>query len=237
MIPKKIHYCWFGRGKKPPLVDKCIKSWKKYCPDYEIIEWNEDNLDVNMNQYTKYHYDKKNYAFLCDYVRLEIVYKYGGFYFDTDVELVKNIDFLLNYSAVFGFESKKYVNTGQGFGAEANHITIYEMKSVYEKFFPNEDGEFKTVSCPIYNTESLKKFGIKLDGKTQNIDNMIIFSPEYMNPYDDLKGVLNKTNNTISIHWYMKSWISRRHLIRSKITRPFHRVFGDDCFKWLKRKG
>ena len=90
MIPKKIHYCWFGRAAKPRLAEKCIKSWKKYCPDYEIIEWNEDNFDVNLNPYTKMCYTQKKYAFLSDYIRLLIVYRHGGIYLDTDVEIIKS---------------------------------------------------------------------------------------------------------------------------------------------------
>lgn len=105
MIPKKIHYCWFGRGEKPKLAKKCIDSWKKYCPDYEIIEWNEDNFDINLNSYTKWCYDNRKYAFLSDYVRLWVVNQNGGIYFDTDVEVIRNIDFLLDDQAFFGFET------------------------------------------------------------------------------------------------------------------------------------
>ncbi len=94
MIPKKIHYCWFGGADKPKSVKKCISSWKKFCPDYEIIEWNESNYDVNSTGYTKMCAEEKKYAFLSDFARLEIIEKNGGIYFDTDVELIKNIDFL-----------------------------------------------------------------------------------------------------------------------------------------------
>ena len=96
MIPRKIHYCWFGRGEKPRLAQKCIASWKKYCPDYEIIEWNEDNFDVNRNAYTQMCYKEKKYAFLTDYLRLLIVEEHGGIYFDTDVEAVRSFDELLD---------------------------------------------------------------------------------------------------------------------------------------------
>ena len=131
MIPKKIHYCWFGRGEKPKLAQKCIASWKKYCPDYEIIEWNENNFDVNMNGYTKWCYENKKYAFLSDYVRLLAVYKNGGLYFDTDVELIRNTDFLLNDQAFFGFETdgtevsnpkNADINSGLRFGCERSRL-------------------------------------------------------------------------------------------------------------------
>ena len=109
MIPKIIHYCWFGRGEKSKLAQKCIDSWKKYCPDYEIIEWNEDNFNIEMNGYTRMCYNQKKYAFLSDYVRLLVVEQYGGIYFDLDVELVKSLDDLLKHEAFFGFETDEYV--------------------------------------------------------------------------------------------------------------------------------
>ena len=128
MIPKKIHYCWFGYGEKTKLVQKCIASWKKYCPDYEIIEWNETNFDVNKNAYTKMCYEQKKYAFLTDYIRLVVIAEYGGIYLDTDVELVRNIDKLLENRAFFGFETDEYVATGLGFGAESGNKMIIDIK-------------------------------------------------------------------------------------------------------------
>ena len=110
MIPKTIHYCWFGRGEKPKLAQKCIASWRKFCPDYEIIEWNEDNFDVNLNAYTLMCYQEKRFAFLSDYVRLLVVRDHGGIYFDTDVEVVKNFDNLLEFEAFFGFQQLRYDN-------------------------------------------------------------------------------------------------------------------------------
>ena len=112
MIPKKIHYCWFGRGEKPKLAQMCIASWRKYCPDYEIVEWNEDNFDLDYNAYTRYCYDNKKWAFLSDFVRLVVVAEHGGLYFDTDVELLKSPDELLRYGAFYGFENDSNINTG-----------------------------------------------------------------------------------------------------------------------------
>ena len=128
MIPKKIHYCWFGRGEKPKLARRCIASWKKFCPDYEIIEWNEDNFDINTNAYMQMCYEQKRYAFLTDYLRLLIIQEHGGVYFDTDVEVVKPLDDLLDSGAFFGFETDQYVNTGEGFGAEAGHPVVRQMQ-------------------------------------------------------------------------------------------------------------
>ena len=132
MIPKKIHYCWFGRGEKPKLAQKCIASWKKYCPDYEIIEWNEDKFDVNMNGYTRMCYAEKKYAFLSDYVRWVVVAEHGGLYFDTDVELINPIDGLMNNDAFYGFETKEYVASGLGFGSVVRGKTILAMLAEYD---------------------------------------------------------------------------------------------------------
>ena len=124
MIPKKIHYCWLGGAKKPKLAKKCIKSWKKYCPDYEIIEWNESNLDISsFPLYTRQAYEKKKWGFVPDYIRCWLVYNYGGIYLDTDVELIKNLDDLLKNPSFFGFESEKSVALGLAFGGEAGAVS------------------------------------------------------------------------------------------------------------------
>lgn len=235
MIPKKIHYCWFGGNEKPKAVEKCIASWRKYCPDYEIIEWNEDNFDVNQNQYMKYCYENKKWAFLSDLARLLVVNEQGGIYFDTDVELVRNPDFLLDYGAFYGFETPQYVATGLGFGAAAHHPTIESMIDQYKKLETDENGNYPTIACPKLNTKALMPFGLVLNGEKQVIGDAVILPIEYMNPYDDPKGVLNKTENTVSIHWYSKSWMSKKTILRSKLMKPFHRVFGNDCFRWLKK--
>lgn len=235
MIPKKIHYCWFGRGELPALAQKCIESWRKYCPDYEIVEWNEDNFDLDYNEYTRYCYNNKKWAFLSDFVRLIVVAEQGGIYFDTDVELLKNPDELLKYGAFYGFENDQNVATGLGFGAEANHPTICAMKGAYEKVQPNEQGNYPMIVCPALNTKALLPFGLKLDGTRQNVGGAEILPAEYLNPYDDPTGRLNKTQNTISVHWYSKSWISKKTILRSKLMKPLHRIFGVDAFKRFRK--
>lgn len=227
MIPKKIHYCWFGRGEKPKLAKKCIESWKKYCPDYEIVEWNEDNFDINQNEYTKYCYENKKFAFLSDYARLMVVYKEGGIYFDTDVEVIKSFDALLNNKAFVGFETDEYVNTGVGFGAEKNHPVIEQMLREYDKL---SDGKSGTIGCPILNTEALKKSGLKLNGQTQSLKDVTVYSAEYFNPYDAPTGRLSKSENTYSIHWYAASWLSKRKRLRCLVMKPVHRLFGKNIF-------
>ncbi len=235
MIPKKIHYCWFGRGEKPKLAKKCIASWKKYCPDYEIIEWNEDNFDLDYNGFTRYCYDNKKWAFLSDFARLVVVAEHGGIYFDTDVELLKKPDALLQYEAFYGFENDSNIATGLGFGAEANHPTILTMKEQYANIRPNDDGTYPMIVCPALNTTGLLPFGLVLDGTRQNIAGAEILPVDWLNPYDDPTGRLNKTKNTVSVHWYSKSWMSKGKIIRSMLTKPLHRLFGVDAFKRFRK--
>lgn len=237
MIPKKIHYCWFGRGEKPKLANKCIYSWKKYCPDYEIIEWNEDNFDVNLNGYTKWCYENKKYAFLSDYVRLLVVYQYGGLYFDTDVELLRNPDFLLDNQAFFGFETdgledlnlkKAKLNSGLSFGSVANGLALQTMLKEYE---PLLDGNHGVVMCPKLNTQALEKLGLKTDGSYQEFSWGTVYPKEYFNPYESTTGRLNKTTNTVSVHWYMGSCLSKKQKLRSMISKPLHRILGVNFFR------
>lgn len=232
MIPKVIHYCWFGRGEKPKLAQKCIASWKKFCPDYEIIEWSEDNFDVNRNGYTRMCYEQKKYAFLSDYARLLAVAEHGGVYLDTDVELLHSLDSLLSHPAYFGFEDAEHVNTGVGFGAEPGNPAVLAMLAEYDGLLSGSKG---VTGCPILNTSALKKLGLCLNGEKQDLGIAVVYPADYFNPYDDPTGRLNQTANTISIHWYAKSWLSKGTILRSKLTRPLHRIFGVDAFKRFRR--
>ena len=232
MIPKKIHYCWFGRGEKPKLAQKCIASWKKYMPDYEIIEWNEDNFDVNRKVYTQICYKEKKFAFLTDYLRLLIINEHGGLYFDTDVEVVRSFDNLLECGAFFGFETSQYANTGEGFGAEPGHPAVQQMLKEYEPFL---DGLHGTIGCPHLNTEALLKLGLKQNGQLQILGDVIVYPSDYFNPMDSTTGVIKRTKNTYSIHRYSMSWLPLHRRIRSKITQRIHRIWGVDSLAWLRR--
>ena len=232
MIPKKINYCWFGKGEKSKLAVKCINSWRKYCPDYEIIEWNEDNFDVTMNGYTEMCYKEKKYAYLSDYARLLIVAEHGGLYFDTDVELVKSPDELLSNDAFFGFENEEYVATGLGFGSVPHGIAIEYMLAEYVPLLNGTNG---TMVCPRLNTKALVKLGLVQNGLEQKVCDAVIYPPSIFNPYDSATGKLNKTNETISIHWYAATWMSKRQKIRGMITKPLHRIFGVDAFKRFRK--
>lgn len=231
MIPKKIHYCWFGKNELPEKARKCINSWKKYCPDYEIIEWNETNIDINMNPYTRMCYEEKKFAFLTDYIRLVVIQEYGGIYMDTDVEVVKNLNPLLENEAYFGFEDKDYVNTGMGFGAVADSPVVDALIREYNELL---DGKKGVISCPLLNTRALIKKGLKLTGEEQKFADFIVLPTEYLNPYDSKTGRLNKTENTYSIHWYAMSWFSTKMKLQNKITQIIHRIFGVDFSRKIK---
>ena len=164
-----------------------------------------------------------------------VVYQNGGIYFDTDVELIRTPDELLMCNAFYGFENDENIATGLGFGAEPQNKTVYSMMNQYIKLTSDEEGNFPIIKCPELNTKALLPYGLKLNGNYQKLDGAEVFPYDYFNPYDDSTGQLNKTKNTISIHWYSKSWLDKKTILRSKITKPFHRIFGVDCFKRFKK--
>ncbi len=178
LIPKKIHYCWFGRNPIPGKLKKYMESWHKYCPDYEIIEWNEDNYDVSKNKFMYDAYKAKKWGFVTDYARLDIVYNEGGIYLDTDVEIVNNIDDLLYQKAFMGMQDSYLVATGLGFGAMPKTKIIKTLRNSYEYLIFNENimGE---ISCPKIQTNDLKKLGFIPNGECQVVGDLTIY-PEKM---------------------------------------------------------
>ena len=233
MIPKILHYCWFGGKPKPPLVRRCIASWKRHCPDWQLIEWNESNFDTNQNGYTRMCIREGRYAFLSDYVRLWAVEAYGGVYLDTDVELLGSLEDLLEEEAFFGFETRQYVATGLGFGSVAGGRAVTAMLRAYDPFL---DGTRGVQPCPGLNTAALVSLGLVPDGSRQRVAGALILPPEVLNPMDSATGRVHLTANTRSIHHYAALWLSRRKRLRLFFTRPIHRIFGEDCLQWLKRK-
>lgn len=236
MIPKKIHYCWFGRGEKPKLAKKCIASWKKYLPDYEFIEWNEDNFDINCCQYVKEAYENRKYAFVTDFVRLYAMYNFGGIYMDTDVEVTRSLDEFLDNQAFSGFESTKYIPTG--IMASVQHFALFgELLKYYDdRHFLTEDGSLDTTTNTKIITDILTEKGFVPNGKFQIIDGFALYPQDYFCPFENSTGVLHATSNTATIHWFNKSWLPQQKRIRSRFTRVFHRFFGDDCFAFLRGK-
>lgn len=237
MITKKIHYCWFGGNELPELAKKCIDSWKKYCPDYEIVEWNETNYDLNENEYVKYTYEHGLYAFLTDYVRLDILYEEGGIYLDTDVELVKPLDDLLDCKAFMGMESIGRVNTGLGFGTIRHHSFIKENKEYYENLsFLDEQGNFKRTTCVDITTSLLKKYGLEEKEDIQILKDIIIYPMEYFCPLDYASNTLHKTKNTYSIHWYSGAWLNLKDRMKQKCGRLLYKMVGKEKYYQIKRK-
>lgn len=227
---KKIHYCWFGGAEKSPTIKKCIDSWKKFFPDWEIIEWNESNFDVNCNLYVRQAYEAKKWAFVSDYARFWVLQKYGGLYFDTDVEVIKSFDDILENEAFAGFETDEFIAPGLVlYCKNLDNIIISKTKEWYDNAsFLDDNGErIKINVCGIF-TNILKEYGFKPDGSLQNCGGMILYPKDYFCPFDDATGVLKKTENTYSIHWYDKSWMPLSKIIRNKITRVIHRIFGVD---------
>lgn len=218
MIPQVIHYCWFGGQSKPALAEKCFDSWKKVCPGYEIIEWNETSYDISQAPlYVRQAYEAKKWAFVTDYVRLQVVYEHGGIYLDTDVELLRSPDKLLNHHAFFGFEVPELINTGLGFGAEAGSEILRELMADYQDIpFILEDAQMDLTPCPVRNTAVFLRRGLRSDNTKQLLnDGSLILPTEYLCPIDYHTGQKHVTKNTYSIHHFSASWQSRkqhRHL-------------------------
>ena len=227
MIPKVIHYCWFGKKELPLLAKKCIASWKKYMPDCEIIEWNEDNFDVNMIQYTREAYEKGKYAFVSDFARFYILYNYGGIYLDVDVELIKPLDNILSKKVVLGFESVGKVAPGLICASEPGVEFLKDMINIYkELYFINNDGSYNLTTVVEYTTNYLLLKGLKNKNIEQQIGEVTIYPIDYFCPIDMLTGRLVITSNTRSIHRFAGSWESRKNKLRGSVYRWINRFFG-----------
>lgn len=225
MIPKIIHYCWFGHSPLPLLAKECIASWKKYMPEYEIKEWNESNFNVNMIPYTSEAYKAKKYAFVSDYARFWILYNYGGVYFDTDVELIKPINDILEKGAYMGFEKDPYkkqyglINPGLGMACESRCAVLSHLLQIYKNMpFINQDGSYNIKKTVVhYTTEVFINYGIKVNKGVQNILGFNIYPSEYFAPINFVTKRLHITSNTHSIHRYMGSWNSPENAFKLKI--------------------
>lgn len=220
-IPKKIHYCWFGKKPLTSSALKCIESWSKYCPDYEIIEWNENNIEIK-NKYASEALKSQKWAFVSDYIRLYVLKKHGGIYLDTDVELLKNLDELLNNKAFIGFESNMFLGTAV-IGAEANHPWIDTLLDYYKnKSFILNNGAIDTTTNVVYVTNLTKsKYNINLDGSLQQTQNkeITIYPYDFLSPKNYVTGKINKTPNTYTIHHFDGSWYSNTQKFKMLILR------------------
>ena len=233
MIPKTIHYCWFGGNPLPELAQRCIASWRKFLPDYEIREWNESNYDVRKIPYTAQAYDAKKYAFVSDYARFDILYEHGGVYFDTDVEVIKPFTSILQKGAYLGIEKgwQPLVNAGLGMAVVPQDCFCKEILESYqdEKFIkPNGAYNQKTVVVRV--SKILNKYGFKEIDTFQVVHGLNIYPSDYFCPKDYRTGDVTVTENTCSIHHYEASWLSTGHKIFAKLRKTVLRKLINNTF-------
>lgn len=228
MIPKIIHYCWFGRGPLPELAQKCIASWKKYLPDYEIKEWNEDNFDVNIIPYTAEAYKAKKYAFVSDYARFWILYKYGGIYFDTDVEVIRPIDDIISKGNFMGCETDASkdgsdacsVAPGLGLGVNPGLGLVKKMLDYYEgKHFVHEAVMKNQITVVHIATQVLRENGLKDMVGIQEVAGCFIYPSEYFCPINVTTGRIHVEKNTRTIHHYAGTWVDKKFSLKELVKR------------------
>ncbi len=207
LIPKVIHWCWFGRNPLPEKEKRCLESWKKFCPDYKIVEWNEDNFDINSNQYIKEAYECGKWAFVSDYVRLWVLYNYGGIYMDADVEVIKGLDPFLGHDAFSGFETYNIIPTGI-IGAKPKNKWIEQLLDYYDNRHFIENGEMQLVSNVSMITNITKeKYDISLKNEYFDIEGILAMYPmEVFCPMNPATRELKITSNTYCIHRFSTSW-------------------------------
>ena len=226
MIPKKIHYCWFGGKEKPQEVMDYIATWRKFCPDYEIKEWNESNFDVQSCRYVAEAYAHKKWAFVSDVARIAALYHEGGIYLDTDVEVLRSLDSLLDNKGFLGFEGERWIATNI-IGAQAGHPVLYQFLQDYlTRRFVMANGNLDMTTNVAELTKILQSnYGLNLNGQEQNVEGFHIYPTDYFSPYDYIQGRLRKTDNTYTIHWYSQTWTKQSQL-RRKLAQWYHRFIG-----------
>lgn len=237
MIPKKIHYCWFGKGEKPKLVLKCIESWKKYCPDYEIVEWNEENFDIENNLYCKQAYEMKKYAFVSDVARAQALYYYGGIYMDTDVEVLKSLDDLLEEHCVLGFEEGDYIATSF-MASEKKHELFKEFCEYYDQVaFIDANGILRMNTNVEKITQMLLKRGLIQENKEQKLISEIhVYEKEYFSPYDYINCIYEYTENSFCVHHFYVSWMPVQTRVKKKIKSCVVKVIGKNNMVKLRKR-
>lgn len=243
MIPKKIHYCWFGGKPLNEMGVKCLESWKKHFPDYEIIEWNEANFDCSSCQYIKEAYEAQKWAFVSDYVRFVVLCEHGGVYFDTDVEVIKSFDDILESGGFMGCENKithpgdkLAVAPGLGLAVEAGNPFIKELIDDYhQSTFKKEDGSLDLTTIVDRTTEFLKKHGLVDKNEIQKVAGITIYPVDYFCPIEMSTHRLIITENTRSIHHFAASWVDKKSKARGKMYRLIRRIFGKNIAGFVQK--
>lgn len=228
MIPKIIHYCWFGGKEKPEDVKRYIESWKKYCPDYEIKEWNESNFDIHENDYCWEAYEAKKWAFITDYVRLKALYEYGGFYMDTDVEVVKSLEPLRAFDAVSGYEAPTRIQTGTMGSCLGNEWIGMLLRYYDNRHFLKEDDSFDlTTNVEVITRLTSQKYGLVFDGRRKCFGNNMVLLPfDYLCAKDMDTGKVKVTDNTFTIHHFTGSWLTEHEQMIRNFYKAVNSIFG-----------
>ena len=219
MIPKKIHYCWFGRGEMPELARKCIDSWKKYLPEYEIKEWNEDNFDINSYPYVREAYENRRFAFVTDVVRLHALYYEGGVYMDTDVEVLKPLDSLLGYDMVSGFESETQIPTGLMASQSGMPFMLELLQDYNDAHFVTADGTIDLTTNVERITQHCLKYGVQLNNTLQTVNGFTFLPKDYLCPKSYEDGKIWITENTLTIHHFAGSWYTPMEKFKQKVAK------------------
>ncbi|MFH5886173.1 glycosyltransferase family 32 protein [Halalkalibaculum sp. DA3122] len=242
-IPKIIHYCWFGPKDIPDLERKCIESWKQYLPDYKLKFWNEQTFDIESFQFAKQAYENEYYAFVSDFVRAMVLYKHGGIYLDTDLEVLQNFTPLLKgKEAVLGFENSSDVGTAL-MAFKPKHPIVKNFADHYKnRSFIDSDGNIQLTANPQVLGNVLVEFGVELNGKEQKIDSLHVYNREKFFPKKIEKGEFKTTKETVTIHHYKGSWLTKRQKQRGEnkfwveVCRPILRKCKDWSSKIIGNK-
>lgn len=233
-IPKIIHYCWFGRNPLPSLAIDCIASWKKHLPEYQIMEWNEDNFPFHEYRFAQEALDARKFAFVSDVCRLYALKKMGGVYMDTDVEVIQSLNPFLSHTAFSGFENDDFVPTGI-MASESNGIWVSELLDYYtDRSFVRLDGSFDTVSNTYIITQLMLEKGFVMNNLFQEINDYVAFYPnDFFCPKSYKTGKIELTNNSFCIHHFAKSWVSFGQKWKNIIKMKLMNLFGYERIQFL----
>lgn len=238
-IPRTIHYCWFGGRPLPTSALRCIDSWKRNFPGYEIRRWDESNFDIDAIVYTREAAAAAKWAFVSDYARFLILYRHGGIYFDTDVEVIRPMDHILAAGAFMGFEKSHSgigVASGLGIAAPAGHPFYKKILDHYSSIpYLGADGKPLPGTVVAHVTHLFLEAGLVPEDRLQCVEGITVYPNEYFNPLDDATGRLRITPRTCSIHHYDKTWCDNYGPMRTRFMRLLHRTFGVTTFSRLRR--